>query len=323
MSLETKFEQALDLIQSSHSIAISGHMNPDGDCIGACLGMMDLLKRMGKEPVILKNDNLPDYLSFLNPDHYYREDCFEKKFDLFILLDLGSINRAGKSSVTMEKAKKSLCFDHHVTTEEGETDLLLLDKKASSTCELIARFAKHCQLEMSPYAATALYTGLMTDSNRYLFATQTPKALRVGAWLMEQQADIKRVYRKLYQEKDLKKELVIFEYLKQAKSLQDGKILMTSIRKKDLEKQGMDFTDIDPLINEMKDIKGVEVSCVIKEYGPQEIRVSLRSKIKINVSEIAQNYGGGGHIRAAGFSLNVPLEEAEELVSKELGRLDV
>lgn len=307
----------LKSVQQSNNILISAHINPDGDSIGSSFGLALVLKHLGKNVKIIKNDDYPKYLDFL-----YREDLYlnsdMNEIDLFIALDSASIDRLGDSIKYFNKAKNTVCIDYHITnTGYAEMNLVI---QSSSTCEILAYMLIENNIYIPEDAATYFYLGILTDTGRFNYQTSNSQTLRVAANLLDINADKNLIHDNLYERMDASTIIFQSDMLKKATHIGD-KVILVDIKKTDIEKYGYTFDDVEGIVSLLRTIDGIEVACIVKEYEDDEQKLSFRSHNIIDVSEIAKEFGGGGHIRASGATVKGTNDEVFKLVQKRLEKL--
>lgn len=305
------------LIQQANNILISAHVNPDGDAIGSSFGLALVLQNLGKNAKIVKNDDYPTNLEFVKREDLYFNDEFEE-IDLFIALDSADIERIGISKTYFDRAKNTVCIDHHITNT-GYADLnIILDE--SSTCEILAEMLIDYDVYIIEDAATYFYLGILTDTYRFNYQSSTSKTLRVAANLLDINANKQLVHDNLYEKLNTK--LLFFEadVIKNAKMIGD-KIIVSKITKELVEKYDLDFDKTESIVSVLRTIDGIEVSAIVREDGDIEQKLSFRSHNIVDVSKIAKEFGGGGHIRAAGASCKGSVDEVFEILVNRLEKL--
>lgn len=305
-------------IQKAKSIAICSHVSPDGDAVGSSTALFLALKEMGKEVYLVKNDDFPTNLSFIQNDSYYTQEPLQT--DLFIVTDVASVDRVGIGSNFYEKAKDSLCIDHHITNE-GFFNNNIVEPHLSSTCELIARLLIDGGYKITKEIATYLYLGITTDTFRFQYESTSAKTLQVASKLLEKGADKKLINIELYESMNPDYLLLQAEVIKNATILDNGRIILASLRLDQLQKYNLDHDKVESLVSIIKSINGVELACLIKEYKDKVQKLSFRSKEIIDVSKLATEYGGGGHVRASGATLDVSHDEAYKILEERLNKL--
>lgn len=299
--------------EKAKSIVITGHVSPDGDCLGSILGLGLTLLEVGKEVTMVVDDQVPDHLSYIPLVDLVKEKVGNESYDLFVMVDIGDRKRLGATAKYLDTATSSLCIDHH-TTNEMICDVNLVDSRASSTSELIAKLLLTGPYQITKEAATALYTGIITDTNRFLYRSSRQEAMRVGAELLDLGADADLIY--LYEYRTLDPKMIEFTayVVEHAEYLHGGKVALANLRMDVLEKYSLSMADAETVVDTLKNLKGVEVACIVKDRGGKDQKVSIRSKEYYDVAAIAKHFGGGGHIMAAGCSIDATNEEAYQMI---------
>ena len=254
-------------LQDVSNVAIAGHIHPDGDSVGSCIGLWQYLR-----------DNYPQIKADIwleQPDNKFsiiegyeelkQPDGQDRTYDLFISVDCAALDRLGDALPYFQKAKRTFCVDHHVSNH-GFADENVILPDASSACEVL------CSLmdpeKINKQAACALYMGIAHDTGVFQYScTSMGKALLESMRLM------------------------------------DGKIIISVMRKREMDFFGVTTTDLDGIVSQLKLTEGVEVAIFLYEVGNMEFKVSLRSKEQVDVSKVASYFGGGGHVRAAGVTM--------------------
>lgn len=306
------YKEVLEEIKKANTVAIAGHVNPDGDCIGSICGLTMILEEMGKK-VFPFSQLSGGHLSYIPGTDKLIKYNDESDFDLFIMVDLGDRARLGDLKDLPEKSKSSINFDHH-QVNENICDLVLQVKEASSTCEIIADFAIKMGLPVTKDAATALYAGITTDSNRFLYDTARAACMRTSADLLDLGADAELVYFNEYQR--LNPRFIAFQgqVIKNAEFLMSGKIAIANLNREMLKEFGISMPEAEGVVDSLRSLDGVEIAIIIKDIEENIQKLSFRSKEFFNVSELAAEFSGGGHIKASGATLNMSNKEAYNLL---------
>lgn len=315
-----KLDKFKELVDNAETIAIASHINPDGDNLGSTLALRKSLELYGKDVELLANDTIDDYLHFLPEKENYKEASGDS-YDLFMILDCSEFDRIGDSLTPIAKASKNtLVIDHHVGGGI-DTDLNLIYDTAPATCELVFEIIERLDLPIDKDIASLIYTGLCTDTNRFLYSNVTEYTFYVAGRLLSLGADSEYIYRNLYQSKPMKVMKFQTEVISNAEFM-DKKAY--SIISKDLvKKHGVQMGDAETIVGMLRDIDEVGVSMILKEYDNGEYKVSLRSK-DVDVAKVARENGGGGHIKASGFSIfDDSLEAASKKAIAILKEIDV
>lgn len=305
-----------EFLKGVNRVAIAGHMHPDGDCIGSCLGLYTYLK-----------ENYPDlqlqvYLespkaefSFLKGIDAIRTEYDESEIpDLLILNDISSIDRIGVAGACVNKAGKTLCFDHHRTNEAAFT-WKFNDPDASSASEVVWRFLD--PEKVSKNCAEALYLGIVHDTGVFQYTCTSPETMRVAAALMEKGLEYSRIIDETFYQKTWAQNHMLGVVLADCRLHLDGFVISAVVSRGLMKENGIGPKDMDGIVAQMRNTAGVDTAIFIYETEEGAWKVSLRSRKTTDVSVIAKSFGGGGHIRAAGCTVQGDPEEIlEEILSK-------
>ena len=297
---QKELENFKKFIDEADTIAISAHINPDGDALGSALGLRKSLELYGKKSDVIKISEVDDYLKFLPQIDFYKNPS-KKEYDLFIIVDCSEFDRIDKAIEICKKSKKVLVIDHH---EGGsiKTDLNIIHSDSPASCELVYEIIKRLKLPIDKEIATLLYAGLVTDTGRFLYSNISELTFYTAADLYKIGADFEMIYKNLYQNKEISK--LQFENHLLNKVEFKKPYALVGVSQKTCKEFGVQMGDSESVVNMLRDLKGIEVACLVKEYGENEFKISLRSKDYLDVSKIARDNGGGGHIRASGFTIN-------------------
>ena len=296
-------EKIANELKGINTVAIAGHVRPDGDCVGSCMGLYLYLK-----------ENYPDIAA----DVYLEQpgaqfsflSCFKeiktvyetgKVYDLLITLDVSDKNRIGVAEEAYETAKKRVCIDHHISNR-GLGDVNEIRPDASSTCEVLYTLLE--EEKVSKAVAEAIYTGMVHDTGVFQYSCTLPETMRIAAKLMEKGIPFTKIVEESFYEKTYVQNQILGRCLMESILLMDGKCVIGVVKKKMMDFYHVEPKDLDGIVQQLRIIKGVEVAIFIYEVKPQEFKVSLRSKGKVNVNKVASYFGGGGHVLAAGCTFH-------------------
>ncbi|MSS77238.1 bifunctional oligoribonuclease/PAP phosphatase NrnA [Anaerococcus sp. WCA-380-WT-2B] len=296
---KSQLDKFKKLIDEAKNIAISAHINPDGDALGASLSLRKSLEKYGKFAEVIQISEVDNYLKFFPDLSQYKKPSLDE-YDLFIIVDCSEFDRIDKAIEICEKSKNTIVIDHH-KGGKIDTDLNIIYSDSPATCELVYEIIKRLKLPIDNEIATLLYIGLVTDTGRFLYSNISELTFLTAAELINEGADYEYVYKNLYQNKEISK--LRFENHILSKVEFNKPYALVGVSKKMCEDFSMQMGDSESVVNMLRDLKGIEVACLIKEYDDGEYKISLRSKEWLDVSKIARDNNGGGHIRAAGFSL--------------------
>lgn len=301
-------EKLKSLIDDADTIGIVSHVNPDGDNLGSSLAFARILRNYGKKTQVIGHDKIDDYLKFLPDLDYYTKD-YEDSYDLLLILDASEMDRIGDAIPVAKRSRKTAVIDHHLGGKI-ESDLNIIHPDSPATCELIYEIASRLELPIDKTSATLLYTGIVTDTGRFLYSNTSKDTLEIAGHLLELGADKEYIYTNLYQNKPIK--VLQFEnyLISKAEFMTDRVFAVSSADA--VSKFDVQMGDCEHVASVLRDLEGIEISMLLKEYGNGEYKVSLRSK-NVDISKTARENGGGGHINASGFSIfDNSLEQAAE-----------
>jgi len=316
------FNALAEKFRQSDSIAIFGHMNPDGDSIGAMLAMAHILENhFGKKNIrLLSRDGVPPFLRFLPGSDRIVSCAGEpagEKADLSLLVDCGSTRRVGEGmSQHVENAKAIAVIDHHATNS-GFGDVNITDPDASSTCEIICRFASEIGVKIEATLATHLYTGIMYDTGRFIHSNTTPEVFQHCAGLVAAGADPSGIAINVYSKRSLSHLRLLGYVLDNFRTEENDTIAYIVTSREKFNELGASHDDNEGVVEEIGKYAGCEVHISFMELDGGLIRVSMRSVGNVNVGKICKKLGGGGHDFAAGIRIKDTLENAVESVLEE------
>ena len=289
-------------LADAKTVAIAGHVRPDGDCAGSCLATYNYIKNYFPHvKVDLYLEPIPNIFKFMKrSEEILSEWPDDRKYDLFIAQDCGDAKRLGNAAKYFESAEHTICVDHHVSNH-GFADENVILPDASSACEVL------CSLmdpeKINKQAACALYMGIAHDTGVFQYSCTSPDTMRVAAMLMEKGVPHTYILEETYYKKTYRQNQVMGKALLESMRLMDGKIIISVMRKREMDFFGVTTTDLDGIVSQLKLTEGVEVAIFLYEVGNMEFKVSLRSKEQVDVSKVASYFGGGGHVRAAGCDM--------------------
>ncbi len=314
--LKKQVELLSEKIRAAKKILVFGHKNPDGDSLGASLAMCHLIRdNFGKIPDVAYDGNLPITLDFLpgRKDIWFAEKLGDKKYDLFIAVDMGSKIQFGEyGTKLLHLASDSIKIDHHKTVD-WNTELDFVDVNSSSTSEIIFDIATAAKWKINADAATCLCTGIYTDTGSFAFIdAPNNKPLLVAAQLINMGANMREITEGL---KNFTKNSVIAEaeVLSRAEFFYGGRLAIASVSHKQYKQLDSGHTEI---IFFLRQVKGVEAVAILKEARANEVGLSLRSR-SVFVRGIAEKFGGGGHDTAAGARMVMNLADAKKTIVAE------
>lgn len=300
--MRISLQEAADKLREAGRIVVTAHVNPDGDALGSSLALYHLLQKLGKTVQVLIDDDIPDAFGFLPGIEVIAKPDEEKyQADLLVLLDV-SMDRVGR---VIERCQAPILnIDHHITNDE-KADYLYLDADRAATAEIVYQLAGALQVVPDKAAATCIYTGMSTDTGNFRYSNTTPFTMRAAADMIEAGAE-PHVVSEALEKRSFKEVQDRARAMQTIEVCADGKIAGLYIGNGLYET--LDTTE--GFIDGVRIIDTVRVAILMKEVEPGKCRVSMRSK-GVDVSSIAASFGGGGHIRAAGCTIEEPLAAAK------------
>ena len=292
-----------ELLKEKKKIALGGHVRPDGDCIGSGMGVYLYLKQ--EYPHIQTDvylEKIPETFRLIKGTDEVRSEVNnnETPYDLFICLDCADPMRLGFSSSVFENAKETVCIDHHISNESF-ADLNYIVPDASSTSELVVTLLD--EEKISKESAEALYMGIAHDTGIFRYSCTSPETMEAAAQLMRKGVDTAKITDRTYYEKTYVQNQILGRALLESIMVLDQRCIVSVVCLKEMEFFQAKPSDLEGIVSQMRQTKGVEVAMFLHETAPQTFKVSLRSKERVDVSRIAKYFGGGGHVRAAGVTM--------------------
>ena len=309
-------DNILEEIKDAESIVILTHENPDGDAVGSSLAMYSALKQLGKENVDVIIPNFPKTYKFLPNVDIVKKEGKNDSYDVAISLDCATIKMLNGWSNYFESANTKIVIDHHATnTMYG--DLNFVNPDSPACCQILLTVFEHFGVTISNEIGKSIITGIITDTGGFQYKTTRPETFEFAAKLLKTGINISEIYKKAMNTKSIEN----FELRKLAidrmEFLEDGKISFTYINLGDIENIGASDDDHEGIVDEGRNIEGVEVSIFLRETQNKGYKISLRSNEYVNVSDVALIFGGGGHLRAAGAYISgTPEQIKSKLVSQ-------
>lgn len=318
-------DKIINYIDEGNYFIVTSHVNPDGDNIGSTLSMYYYLKSINKEVYYVLDDDTPINLKFLLKDiEILSSEEFIKlnlnEFNL-ISLDCGDLDRICIDKTLIENSKKLICIDHHASND-NYGDINYVVPEASSTCELVYNLFKRINETQNTQVidkkiATALYTGVVTDTGKFTYSNTHPSTFDMAKDLLILGAETNKVICEVYGNNPYNYYKLLGEALNTLDII-DTKIAVITLTQDMLTRNNISFKDTDGITPYCRDIENVEVGILVKEKSSNEIKISLRSKNYVDVSHIAKVFNGGGHVRAAGLTVfNETIENATKMVVAE------
>lgn len=311
MSVTNFAKEIKEILLQANEVALTVHVHPDGDALGSMLAMYEVLQQLNISATMVIDDVVPEKFQQLhNADQILtlKEIPQDKKFDRLVILDASTKERVGMVAEVIDAP--ILNIDHHVSNTKF-ADYLWLDANAAATGEMMVELFEAWGVEFTPTMCNALYTAIATDCGFFKFSNTKEKTLLAAAKCVKHGANPEFVSNMV----DLTKPdrvLAMQKALETVRYVAEGKAVFMAV---DYKVMQMVNDDTDGFIDLIRNVEGVDITVLFKQYSSKQTRVSFRSK-KTDVNQIAARFNGGGHVKAAGCTIKLPLEEAMEAVKE-------
>jgi len=309
----------IDLIQNSNTIAVVTHTSADGDALGSSFGLAFALDAMDKKVSVFLGEPVPRMLDFL-PGQRFVSVYTGERHDLCICLDTSDMKRLGDRSDIYSGALKKITIDHH-TTNNMQADGLWIDESASATGEMVYKLIKALNVNISREIAINLYTAIVTDTGGFRYSNTTPESHIITADLLSKNIPFADIIKKVFDTVSYSKMLLMKKTLDNLALYFNGKVAVSYLLYEDIKLVDAQTDDFEGLVNVGRNLEGVEVSLFLREEEPGRLKGSLRANEYVDVAQIASAFSGGGHKRAAGFSIEGGLEESISKVLEEIEKV--
>ena len=309
-------DRILEGLRASRTICVAGHIRPDGDCVGSQLGLALALKNEGKKVVCWNEDRIPQKYEFLDRDGIIQKPRRGLKFDCVVATDVATFERLGSVGRCIGQRKLFINIDHHESNTRF-ADLNWVSAREPSTGELIFRLLKVAKWPITKRIADSLFTAVSTDTGSFQYSSTRPGTYHVAGELVHRGADLARICDEVYQSYPLSRARLLRHIYSHFRLTHQDEIAYFWLKQADYARTGADSSDSEGLIDHIRAIAPVVVACVFEELEPELTRISLRSKSdKVNVNEIAAQFGGGGHPAAAGARIpGSPLSAQRKVIA--------
>ena len=302
-----------EIIKDKKLIGIAGHVRPDGDCAGSTLAVYNYIKdNYPDKDVRLYLEPIPNIFKFMKRADQIRSDYVDDDvFDLFIALDCGDLGRLGNAAKYFENAKSTLCIDHHASNSSF-ADVNYIFPDASSTCELVFEMIDRTKLKKD--IAECLYTGMVHDTGVFQYSCTSAKTMEIAGILMETGIDYPKIVDETFYTKTFGQNKILGQALLNAELYLEGAVIASVITQAEMDKFSVLPKHLDGIVNQLRVTKDVKIALFLYENEDKTFKGSLRVNGDYNVAEIAAEFGGGGHVKAAGFTIDGPIDTAMDRI---------
>lgn len=291
-------------VKDAKTIGISGHIRPDGDCVGSCMGLYLYLKKVCPQAAIQVMLEKPaDVFSCIRGIEEISSDFkpITEKFDVYIALD-SEKSRIGEAEKFFDQAEKRINIDHHISNAGGSGDVNYVVPTASSASELVYDVIGD-KSAIDADIAKALYIGIIHDTGVFQYSNTSPKTMKIAAELISYGFDFPELIDKTFYEKTYVQNQILGRALLESILFMDGKCIVSMIDKKTMAFYNADSHDLEGIVSQLRSTKGVVCAIFMYQTDTLEYKVSLRSNGAVDVAKVASFFGGGGHVRAAGVTM--------------------
>lgn len=312
--MEEKLNDKLCRIKSA---AITGHVRPDGDCIGSTLGFYNYIRdNFPQIDVDLYLQNPGEEFSYLtNIDAVKTQIDYDKRYDMFFVFDCGAVDRFEPFCKLLQMSKYTVCIDHHVTND-GFADENIVVPDLSSTCELL--YTCLFDEQISKACAECLYTGIICDTGIFKYQSTTSETMRIAGKLMDKGINHTHIIDDGFFMKTYHQNLMVGKALLESIVFHDGKCIYSAVTQETMKFYGLKSGQMGMVIDQLRNTGGVEVAIFMYELSKGSFKVSMRSKDYIDVSKVCSCFGGGGHVRAAGCTIAGSPKDIMERLDEQL-----
>jgi bifunctional oligoribonuclease and PAP phosphatase NrnA len=315
-------DQILETIKSSQHFCLSGHQNPDADVVGSQLALASLIRRTGfdKQIDIINSGSPPKSLAFLNGfDRIENKEQVVGHYDCVVVFECSGPDRMGNIIDLKTQAKTVVNIDHHLHNPNfGHVNFV--EPTTSSTAELIFKIYKRAGVTPTPQEAMCIFSGLVADTGWFRYGNTTPASLSAAAELLQAGVHVEELAERLYMTQS-KAALDLLGWVVSHMTLHyDGRVALLTLPESVYQNFHAGPDDVEEIVNFGLKIESVCASVFLKEKKGQ-IKVSLRSKARYDINQVACHFGGGGHRNASGCTLMAPLQDAQKQVLQEMARV--
>jgi phosphoesterase RecJ-like protein len=309
----------LAMIKESHNVLMVSHKDADGDTLGSALAMAGVVATMGKSVAVRVPPPVPQLYSFLPGFELINQEEGSPP-DLVLVMDASNLDRLSDTLGKLPETTRVVNIDHHVSnTMFGNVNLVV--SGASSTAEVTFDLFKEWGVEISAAAASNLYCGVFTDTGGYRHENTTYKALAMGAELVSLGADAAGIAMRVYKNRKISSIKLSALVMATVGFDCDDRLVHGYVTQAMLDKAGAQLDEADGMIDMLNSVDGLELALFFKEMAPAVTKASIRSRGQANANALATQFGGGGHERAAGVEVDMPLEQAMEVILAQARRM--
>jgi phosphoesterase RecJ-like protein len=321
-SCEARLQAAMEFVREHDDFLVVSHIQPDGDAASSTLAIGWMLAQLGKTYTMINEGPLPAKFNYLHGFEQvlsYTDQAPQRLFRHVISVDCADFARIGLVSELFDPDVQLLNIDHHPTNDEFGVCTLIVPT-AAATVEIVYDLAQAMELTPDISYGECIYTGLLTDTGGFRYASVTPKVMQTAADLLSLGVKGHVLAEQVLERMSYPQMLLLQQGLATLSFAYDRKVAWVHVTLEQMERIQASNDDMDGLVNYPRNIEGVLVGMLFKQRGPTTWKVSLRS-YSIDVAEVAKLFGGGGHIRASGCTVEGTLDEVIDAIVKEVGSM--
>lgn len=312
MNKNCTLNQIAEKLHDAESVILYTHVQADGDSVGSAVALCIALRSLDKRAYILTEDEIPSYLNFLSEGYCSSDFSLINEPDICLAIDCSDLSRIEKRKEVFFKGKCTVCIDHHITNDSF-ADLNYIDAEAAATAEIIFRLLIEMNIRIDKNIAEALYAAIATDTGNFQYSNTTKDTHLITAALFDCGIDHNKISVNIYQNMRPEKVKITGKALSTMELFAGGKGNIAYVTKDMLIETGAATDETEGIVEQLRNISGVEISAFLKEDN-DKIKVGLRSKTIGDVSAIARSFGGGGHKKAAGCTIEGSLQDAKKML---------
>lgn len=318
--MKESLRNAAAVLRSAESVVVMGHVGPDGDALGSMLALAAAARNAGKrayatfgEPFVLGKQ-----FRYLDDSTLTSPGSVPADLDVAVVVDTGVADRLGSAIEVARRARQIIVVDHHISGDDEFGDIHVVDTTAAAAAQIVFVLLEELGWPLTQAIATALYTGIVTDTGRFQYEATSPEVHRMTARLLEAGVEPPLVGRHVYEEAPFGYLRVAGAVLGRAELDAEHRFVWSVLRRTDLAREALRYEDADGLIDLLRIAEESEVACLLREIGDDRYKGSLRSRGRYNVASIAARFGGGGHHNAAGFIATGELSSIVDQIVEQL-----
>jgi len=310
METNSGIERIREAIRRHHRFLITGHIDPDPDALGSVLAMKHMLTRLGKDAVATSPDPVPEAVRFLpGAEDIVPPERLKGPFDAFVIVDCAPDRIGHKLTPWLDRVGLIINIDHHETNPRQEP-IHWVDPQAAAVGEMVYKLCRAMDVDIDEPIAVCLYTAILTDTGSFRFSNTTAETFAIASDLVARGAKPAPIAEALYGQRPWSYFQLLMRALPTLSRTDDGRITWMTVTRQMVQQAGARPDEMEGFVQFPRMVSGAEISMLFRELDSGDTRVSFRSRNRVDVSRLAEEFGGGGHARAAGALLKEPLETA-------------